>query len=186
MGLLQGFPQFPDETFDTKTYNALTAIHLAINNLDSQYALFTGVDAYPANNWPLLNNTDAYTGWQANKGYFQAGGSITAGHLVTIFDSGASPKVLKAIANDDLNYAQGIANSSGSSGTWIEVLLFEGVTNLIGGMIAGQQYWLSDSVAGAIQNTRPTTSGGVQQGIGRALTSTKLLFSISQSPFLNP
>lgn len=185
-GLLRGFPQFPDDNLESKLYNALMPVYLAIQNLNSQYGLYTGVDSYPPEDWSQLNNTDAYTGWTAKKGYFQANEDLTAGHLVRLVASGAGVRVMKAIATSAPNMAIGIANATVFADQFVEVLMWEGVTGLIGSMTPGTPYYLSASSAGFITNVRPAASTNIIQCIGVALSASKLLFNIGSTVIVNP
>lgn len=176
---IQGFPQLPDTTLDPKIYSALVNIHLAINNLDQNVGLQTGVQSYTQGEWPSVGG-GSYLVNNATRIYVKAGAAITAGQAVNLFYTGGDIKARPAIATAAGTFANGIATSSASTvDTFVEVQYMHGSTTLIGGLTPGAIYYLSDITAGLISSAKPTVAGHIVQPIGFAINASLLLMDIS-------
>ena len=177
--LLRGLNQFPDDTLEPKLYNALVAIHLALFNLDEALELATGIQAYPAADWSSLGATGALTFGNSQRMYVVASEAIAAGEMVNLWDDAGTLSVRLAQANATTTMAHGVANNTAAIGDLVEVYFLRAVVDTISGMVLAQQYWLSPSVAGAIQNTMPVGAGEYIQAVGVAVGATTLLMDIS-------
>ena len=104
---------------------------------------------------------------------------INAGELVYLFDDGGTVKCAKAIATDPSKAAVGFVKESAASGSTVNVY-FEGVIGGLSGLTVGSVYFLSDTTAGAVQDTPPTVAGHYIQRVGTAVSSTEIQFERSQ------
>lgn len=185
MPQLTGFPQYPNEELEPRVYNALLAVHIAIQNLDSAYGLITGVDEYDSSEWAALGPQGAMTHGRYTRGFAVSNGPIIPGNIINLFNSSGVLTMRKADASDPTKMAHGIATTSGN-GVLVEFNWLRCFTNLIGSLSLGTLYYLSDATPGLISNTKPTTSGHIVQPIGLAVGSTSLLMDIPLSIIVIP
>lgn len=102
--------------------------------------------------------------------------SVNVGDAVRKNGSGT---IIQAIANNETNGNMlGFVTFKGSSTS--ATIQTAGIMTVLSGLTENAEYWLSDSVAGAIQLTPPTANGSVQVSAGQALSSTQ--FVIRRSP----
>ncbi len=88
----------------------------------------------------------------------------------------------RASAEEDTKPAIGFVKVSDSEEG--EIQLF-GPMDGFTGLVAGTRYYL-DTVEGDITPTSPSEQGNIRQIVGRALSTTRLLVSISQDYNINP
>lgn len=101
--------------------------------------------------------------------------TIAAGDLVNVYDNAGTRNVRKADASSYAKRAVGFANAgitSGASGS----VSFEGTVTGLSGLVAGTEYFLSDSTPGQATATPVTTSGHILQSVGTAISSTEMTF----------
>lgn len=110
--------------------------------------------------------------------------NLSAGSLVNIYTSGSTCCVRAASAAISGNYADGYVTIPITAGNSVPVfmdgIISSGLSNLSGGFI----YFLNPAVAGGITYTCPTTAGQTVQIVGKALSSTELLFKPSTAIIL--
>lgn len=102
--------------------------------------------------------------------------AITAGQYVTTTSISGECKVNLAMANDIATVAVAYAITDVAAGTW-GVFILSGNNKNLTGLVPGDTYYLSRTVAGAVTNVKPTGVGQVIQTIGFALTSEQLITS---------
>jgi len=100
--------------------------------------------------------------------------SLSAGDLVNVWNDSGTVKVRKADATSVGKEANGYVLSSFSSSATASVYLEQKVTGL-SGLTAGSIYYLA-TTAGGVTTTAPSSSGNVVQRIGRAASSSVLIF----------
>lgn len=108
-----------------------------------------------------------------------AGENLVAGNIVNIYLDGATLKCRKADATSIAKKADGFVKDAVSSGDAINVY-FEGINGYVTGLTAGTVYFLSDSVAGGLTATPPTTADYILQPIGKALSATSISTEIAE------
>lgn len=100
--------------------------------------------------------------------------NLAAGDLVNVWNDSGTVKIRKADATSAGKEASGYVLSSVSSSASATVYLEQKVTGLTG-LTAGAVYYLS-TTAGGVTSTAPSSSGNVVQRIGRAASTTVLIF----------
>lgn len=105
-----------------------------------------------------------------------AGENLSAGDLVNLYDDAGVGKVRKADASSGISKsAIGYVLSSATSGASVAVY-FEGVISGLTGLTAGENYFLSATNPGKVTATAPTATGHICQFIGKARSSSILVF----------
>ena len=108
--------------------------------------------------------------------------SLTLGQFVYVDATGT----FQAGLADDISTARLVGVVSGidsSFGTPCDVKA-TGTVTAYTGLVPGQEYFLSETVAGCIQGTAATTSGHVMRSVGRALSSDTLFIDLSKPPVI--
>jgi hypothetical protein len=135
-----------------------------------------------SNNMANILNSDIYQ-YVGGGGGGSSGGSSTEiiqantfspGNLVYL--NGSTYTLAKA---DSANTASVVGVVSVATSTQF-TLNTSGLVTGLSGLVAGADYFLSPTVAGAITNVEPTTTGYVSQPIGIALSATELLVAIKR------
>jgi hypothetical protein len=112
-----------------------------------------------------------------------AGENISASDLVNIYDDGGVGKVRKADASSGISKsAVGYVLTTVTLGASVDVY-FEGVITGLTGLTAGENYFLSATNPGKVTATPPATAGHICQYIGKARSSSILVFE-SDTPIL--
>ena len=109
-----------------------------------------------------------------------AGEALTSSDLVYVYDDAGSAKVKKAVADAAGHEADGYVLASPSEGE-TTVVYFEGKL-VTSGLVAGKKYYLSDVTAGdllAEDDTLPAGTGEIMQYVGKAVSTTELMFEPS-------
>lgn len=165
--VILGLPSLPGDYLPRELYPEFLTIYKAIQNLLLGVSRWTGIDG-PDDveqaemiGWEFLLAQQMSYWYPVNA----SGGTINRGQCVRVI---ANNQVTFAQANNMVNAMIGVAEETKGAGQKIKVCLF-GMTDAISGMTAGTLYYLSPTVAGAVQNLAPITPGEIVQGVGRAL-----------------
>jgi hypothetical protein len=172
-----GLPQMP-EGVPQQLYTHFFAVYNAIHNLERFISLYGGVDAQPSDLWSQLTVDDSIFDGNLNRWYVPAYEILSYGQAVSpILDSGVL-KVRLANATNNTKWCCGFVNSVGSfaAGEYVEVLT-RGLIAGVSGMTVGSRYWLS-TTNGSITNVAPAASGNIQQVVGFAMASNRLLCNL--------
>jgi len=97
--------------------------------------------------------------------------AISRGQLVNVNSDGT----LRLADKDAPRPADGIAISSGGIGKKVTYQLLNGYVERLSGLVAGTTYWTGNG--GAMLAAAP--GAGIKQSIGRAISATELLLSIT-------
>lgn len=100
--------------------------------------------------------------------------TITGGQLVNLYNNAGTLNVRKADGSTTGKDANGfclVGITSGASGA----VYMGGINTAVTGLTPGKIF-LSDTTAGAVTNTAPTTAGHTVQQVGVALSATSLQF----------
>ena len=107
--------------------------------------------------------------------------SLSAGTLVNLWDDTGTLSARKADASNNRR-ANGFVNDAKSTGQSVSVYLEGSVTNLVG-IVPGNPYYMSETTAGAVSATAPTTAGYLSQEVGYGVQGTAISFEPA-SPIL--
>ena len=121
----------------------------------------------------LVDETDVLT----------AGENLSAGDFIYV--SSVDGKAYKADASSTAKQADGYVLASATSNQSVRVY-YEGANTSLTGLTAGTRYYLSASTAGGVVTTPVSyASGGrISQYIGKAVSTTKLVFEAEDSVVL--
>ena len=157
-------------------YNAIGVLQQAIDQYtgNSPAPADNSNQSAPAENTVLLGNT-------ANMWATCGTTNINAGYLVYFTNNSGVTTVSLAQANSFTKLAYGISMTSATAGNPIQVLLL-GLFNFGGSVTPGQLYYLSDTVAGGLTTTAPSTVGTIVQPAGYGVDTNSIFFN----PCLNP
>lgn len=177
--LLTGLGQLPNDQLDPITYAALTSIHMAIRNLDTQLELALGLIKYDSQELDTVYLTGAYNSGKLNRIYVLSVGGVSVGSFVYLTLSGGVTKCGPAIGSAVATMAVGICTAI--IGSYYEITIGMGlITGIFVGLTTGTWYWLSNAVAGAMVNARPAGGAGVnKQPVGFALDATTFSLNVS-------
>jgi hypothetical protein len=180
--IILGLPQLP-EGVPPELFNQFFIIYQAINNLLRQISQFAGIDAQDSTIWDQLSVDD--TIWQIvpTRWYARQNEALNFGDAVSAFLSSGELQVRKANATDNTRPCIGFVTSqdhTSSIGSFCEVTASVGLITGISGMTAGTRYFLSTS-AGLITSTAPVAAGNIEQVVGIALASNRLLVNINMA-----
>lgn len=101
--------------------------------------------------------------------------NIAAGSFVNLYLNGGVLTARKADATATGKEAHGFVLATTTSGTNATVYFESNTNSQMTGLTIGADYWL-DTTAGGVTVTAPTATGNVNQYIGRALSTTSLIF----------
>ena len=93
--------------------------------------------------------------------------------IVSVWDLGG-PRARNGNATDDSKKARGFVNTGGGVGDTVTVF-FIGILSGLSGLTIGADYFLS-TTPGGITTAAPSTTGGWDQIVGWAITTTDLFF----------
>jgi len=177
-----GLPPLPAEDIPPELYDNFFELHRAVQNLLRGVSQYSGIDAPSQETWSSLVYSDTLLESNLTRMYVPAGAVIARGQVVNLYNNAGALNVRLAQANSIATMGHGVANSAGAIGETIEVYWARGLLDSIGGLTVGTVYYLSPSVAGAVQNTKPVTVGQIVQPIGLALSAATMLMDIPLNP----
>lgn len=99
---------------------------------------------------------------------------FSAGSLVNLYYESGTLKCRKASNVDDTKPTDGFVLAGSVAGATVPVYLPGNINNQLSGLTPATYYFLSTN--GAVTATEPSNSGNIIQPIGKALTTTSLLF----------
>lgn len=105
--------------------------------------------------------------------------NLSAGDFVNIFDDAGTIKVRKADATASGKEADGYVLSAVTSGQ-SALVYHEGGNTALTGLTLGARYYLSAASPGGATATAPDAAGNVRQYLGRAVSTTKLVFEADE------
>lgn len=177
--VILGLPNLPSDGIKPQElYPEFLTIYRAIQNLLSGVSRWTGIDGPEPDEVAVMTGTEFLLETNVTAWYPTADVNINRGQLVRITTAN---HCALAIANNMANIAVGIAEETKLAGQKIKIIT-GGCVDSITGLSASTLYYLSPTVAGAIQNLPPIAVGQVVQGIGFALDANHLLAHPSVQP----
>jgi hypothetical protein len=171
--------QTPPESLPPELYAQFSALYSAIQLLQVGISRYAGVDPQDVSARPFLIYQDTLLETNLTRMYPTASVAIARGQIINLFDNAGVLQARLAQANSATTRAHGVANEAAAPGAQFEMYWRRGCIDSIGGMTLGSEYYLSPTVAGAIQTTRPTVVGQIIQHMGLALSANTLQLDIS-------
>jgi len=110
------------------------------------------------------------------EGNYSAFAALDAGDFVAFINDSGTLKIRPALANNTQTKAIGFVKNSYALNDSVKVYI-SGI-NILSGMLANKEYFLSDTLPGKIQSTPPTTVGSIFQQVGTSLSATQLNVNI--------
>lgn len=180
--IVTGLSQFP-EGVPKELFNQFFTIYQAIQNLNRQYVELLGIDEATPDLWSQL--TMDQTLYQANLGrlYIKQLEAVSFGNCISLILDAGELKIRKANATDNTRPAAGFVSSQDhvvGIGSMCEITLGVGLITGVGGMIPATRYFLSTTNA-IITNLAPVAAGNIEQVVGVALASNRLLMNIDHA-----
>lgn len=172
-----GLPQTP-EGVPPELFASFLQVYQAIGNLQQALSTFAGVDSQPTDWWSQLGLDDTFFDGNMNRIIAPAFETIGFGQAVSpILDAGVI-KWRLANATNNTRWCAGFSITPATvlAGSYLEVKT-RGKISGIAGMIAGSRYWLS-TVAGSVQNAPPVAAGNIEQVVGWAYASNRLISNL--------
>lgn len=102
--------------------------------------------------------------------------ALSAGNFVNIYTNGGVMNVRKADASVAGKEANGFVLTAVSASGTATVFAISQTNTQLTGLTAGAIYYLSDSTPGGVATAAPTTSAHVVQQLGRASSTTAMVF----------
>lgn len=174
-----GLPQFPDGV-PAELQQPFLQVFNAIHNLSRFLSQFAGVDPQPEDYWNQLTLDDTLFAQNMNRVYLKCNEDIPFGAIVSPIAVGAELQMRLANATNNTRWAAGICSTVGGklTGQFAEFMLGCGLVSGISGMVLGARYWLH-TTNGQIVNVAPVAAGNIEQFLGWAISSNRLLMNIS-------
>jgi hypothetical protein len=126
-----------------------------------------------------LDNSVLPTGIGAEVATVLATENLSAGAIVSIYNTSGTPNVRNANATTSGKEATGFVLAAVTSGNNASIYL-DGTNTSVTGLTPGLPVYLS-TTAGGVTNTCPSASGNIMQEIGTAVTATSFTFNPQQS-----
>jgi predicted transcriptional regulator len=177
-----GLPPFPDDSIPAEVYDDFLTVHRAIQNLLRGVSKYCGIDAPSSDIWSAIPYTETQLQGNLTRLYPTASVDILRGQAVNLYNDAGALRCRLAQANSMTTMAHGIANSAASAGEQLEINTFDGFVDSVGGLTIGTVYYLSPSVAGAVQNFAPVSAGQIVQPVGLAIGTNSLIMKIPLNP----
>lgn len=112
----------------------------------------------------------------------EASENLNGGDFVSYWDDAGTPKVRKADATAQGKEADGFVKDAVTAGQNASVYN-EGTNDALSGLVVGERYFLS-TTAGTATTTPPSTVGNVVQYLGKATSSSELVFEADDAIIL--
>lgn len=169
-------PQTPEGITDPRLGGQLMMVYNALRQLQIGITQLTGAVQQDASVFSMLLPSDTILAQNANRLYVQATEKINGGAMVNLYSNGGSEVVARNANAATSLQAMGFCNMSNGieANAYGEVIVMQGLCNLISSMTPGDIYYLAGS-AGGIINGKP--GSGVVQQVGIALTANLLYFN---------
>lgn len=155
----------------TEIMRLLSAVRGMAQVLDT----YTGAQSFPEVDWPELSTAQTQRVQFITRGYCQFTETVLAGHMLNLYNTGATMSARLANATDNTKPARAFAFNAVTAGNFGEYMLLGAITNF-SSLVPGALYYLSTS-GGLITGTKPVGVGNLQQAVGFALSSSVLFFN---------
>jgi hypothetical protein len=175
-----GLPNLPSEHLPPELYGQLLLLYTAVNNLLRGVSQYTGIDAPPSDTQGQLTPADTLLSGNSSRLYVPASVAIARGQAVNLFNNAGTLSARLAAATSAGTLLHAVANNTVLAGATVELNLFTGLLDSIGGLTMGDAYYLSP-VPGGIQAVRPSTPGQIIQSAGIALGASTFFLSATPS-----
>jgi hypothetical protein len=161
---------------DTELRAAVTELHSTMQQVIVALTQFCGIGSRAPSQWEALAELpDTVLFNNLGRFYVSASETLAYGDIINLHLVSGTLRARKANATNNTKPADGFCNTPGgvTSGAMTEVILRLGVATR-SGLTKGSRYYLS-TTGGSVTTTAPTSSGNVEQYLGVALSSEKLL-----------
>lgn len=180
--IITGLSQFP-ENVPKELVGSFMSVYSAIHNLERLLSIYAGVDPEPEDVWGQLTPDDSLFAGNLNRWYVKANENLIFGQVVSPIVSGGELQVRLANATNNTRWACGIVTAPTDAagvlaGEFCEVMVGSALITGISGLVAGTRYWLN-TVNGQVAAAAAVAAGNIEQYVGWALSSTRLLMSIN-------
>lgn len=179
-------PELPGSGHKEDIYNEFVAVFNSLRRIQSVINNELGLASASSQVLGDLNITDGVSPAK-NKIYVQLTEAVAYGQMMSIYPSTPSPAGVaqgrKASNANETMRCWGVCNTVGShvAGDIVECVFGPALIDSVGGLIPGQEYFLS-STPGAITNVPdPLTETNIRQSIGLALL-TGAFYLLPQAP----
>jgi len=171
-----GLPSTP-EGVPQELFTHFFAIYNAIHNLERLVATYTGADEQFSSLDQITVDDTIFDG-NLNRWYAVANENLNFGQAVSPILVAGDLQVRLANAVNNTKWCCGFVNSVGShnAGETIEIRT-RGLISGVSGLTPGARYWLS-TTNGLITNVAPVAAGNIEQVVGFALETTRLLCNL--------
>jgi len=176
-----GLGQLPPDDLQADLYDDMLLLYRAIQNIQRGVSQFCGIDQQDPTAWGSLTYADTLLQGNLTRMYVVASVAISRGQVVNLFNNAGVLNARLARGDSAATMAHGIANNSVGISGILELNWQRGTIDSISGMVVGALYYLSPTVAGAVQTVRPSTAGHIIQPVGLALTGATMALESSLS-----
>ena len=173
-----GLPVLPSEHLPAEMYGQLLTVYTAIQNLARGVSQYSGIDAPAIELQSQLRPADTILTGNLSRLYVPATVAINRGQTVNLFNNAGVLSARLAVATSAATMLHGVANTTVIAGATLELNLFAGLLDSIGGLTLGAPYYLS-TVSGAVQAARPSGAGEIIQAAGLALGASTFALNAS-------
>lgn len=159
-----GIPEAPAGLSD-KDYSLVLPLYRAISLLGQQVSILTGTAQFST---PDIAGSGPLVQFQAQRMYKVrpvANVALPYGSLVNLYNNAGVLTARLADRTDGTKPAHAIVDDplGAPLGSYANCIMLHGLCAGVSGTTVGTQYWLG--LAGAMQNTKPTTAGNLAQRV---------------------
>lgn len=165
----------PVEDAVPKVKSVLDTIFQTLLQYKAIFVRYCGVTSMPVAMWEqLAGSPSTLVAGNLTRFYTIASEAIPYGAMVNLFLNAGQLEARKASATVAGKECDGYCSTPSGApvGEVSEFILRRGLVTLTGPLTVGQRYWLSATVPGGIQTTKPVAAGNVEQYLGMAITTT--------------
>lgn len=172
-----GLPQTP-EGVPPELFAHFLQVYQAFGNLADALSQYAGVDSPPTDWWSQLTFDDTFYDGNMNRLIVKCNEAIAFGQLVSPIFIAGELQVRLANASTNARWACGFCITAGAHaiGERIEIKTRGYIDGIIG-MAPSARYFLS-TVNGAIQAGAPVAAGNIEQVVGWAVASNRLISNL--------
>lgn len=172
-----GLPQMP-EGVPPELFTHFYVVYSAIHNLERLIGQYAGVDSPPSDIWSQLTIDDTFYDGNLNRLYLECTEAMAYGNAVSPILSGGLLKLRLANATNNTRWCCGFVNEPGSYAIGAIVpIVTRGLITGVSGLTVAGRYWLS-TTNGLITNTAPVAAGNIEQVVGWAPNSIRLISNL--------
>lgn len=168
------------ESAPPELYNEFYKVYTAIHNLERFLSQYAGVDEWATASWTQISIDQTIYDGNLNRWYAKQFEPLSFGQAVAVVVDAGELKVRKANATNNTKPCVGFVSSNDhtiAAGQFCEVTVGTGLIKGITGMVPGSRYFLS-TVDATITNVAPVAAGNIEQVVGLALASNRLLMKL--------